>query len=289
LFRVVLPSLFGSEESFRERFATGAPEATQALAALVPPFILRRTKGEVARELPARTELDVLVPLSPEERALYDDARLAAAGDLEKLTGENHRFQVLAALTRLRLLACHPRLQEPRWSGPASKLSRLLELVRDLASAGHRALVFSQFTQHLALVAAALRAEGIAFSYLDGGVPLAERRRRVEAFQAGQGGALFLISLKAGGTGLTLTAADYVIHLDPWWNPAVEDQASDRAHRIGQTRPVTIYRLIAEGTIEQEILALHREKRELVDALLAGTDRVGALSAEELAALIYKS
>lgn len=226
------------------------------------------------------------MPLSPAERALYDDVRLAAAGDLGSLTGEDHRFQVLAALTRLRLTACHPKLQEPRWTGPASKLARLLELVRDLAASGHRALVFSQFTQHLALVSQALRAEGITFSYLDGQVPIAERQRRVERFQAGQGGDLFLISLKAGGTGLTLTAADYVIHLDPWWNPAVEDQASDRAHRIGQTRPVTVYRLIAEGTIEQQILSLHREKRELVDALLAGTDRAGKLTAEELASLI---
>jgi SNF2 family DNA or RNA helicase len=158
--------------------------------------------------------------------------------------------------------------------------------VRDLSASDHRALVFSQFTRHLALVAEALRKEGLAFSYLDGSVPAAERTRRVEAFQEGRGGALFLISLKAGGTGLNLTAADYVIHLDPWWNPAVEDQASDRAYRIGQTRPVTVYRLIAESTIEQQILSLHREKRELVDELLAGTDRAGKLTAEELAGLI---
>jgi superfamily II DNA or RNA helicase len=286
LFRAVLPSLLGSEEGFRRAFASGAPETTQALAALVQPFILRRKKSEVARELPARTEVDVLVPLSPEERSLYDDVRLSAAGDLGSLTGEKQRFQVLAALTKLRLTACHPKLQDPRWTGPASKLARLLELLRDLSLGGHRALVFSQFTMHLAIVSEALRAEGIPFSYLDGSTPIAERQRRVEQFQAGQGGDLFLISLKAGGTGLTLTAADYVIHLDPWWNPAVEDQASDRAHRIGQTRPVTVYRLIAEGTIEQQILSMHREKRELVDAVLAGTDRAAKLSAEELASLI---
>ncbi|HET7786832.1 MAG TPA: DEAD/DEAH box helicase [Myxococcales bacterium] len=286
LFRATLPSLLGSEESFRRRFASGAPDAMKALAALVQPFILRRTKAQVAHELPPRTETDLLVPLSPEERALYDDVRLSAAADLGDLTGEKARFQVLAALTRLRLTACHPRLQDPGWRGPASKLARLLELVRDLSAAGHRALVFSQFTQHLALVADALRGDGIAFSYLDGQVPVPERARRVEAFQSGAGGDLFLISLKAGGTGLTLTAADYVIHLDPWWNPAVEDQASDRTHRIGQTRPVTVYRLVAEGTIEQQILSLHQEKRELVDELLAGADRAGKLSAEELAGLI---
>ena len=135
----------------------------------------------------------------------------------------------------------------------------------------------------------ALRTQGITFSYLDGQVPLAERQRRVEAFQRGEGGEVFLVSLKAGGTGLNLTAADYVIHLDPWWNPAVEDQASDRAHRIGQTRPVTVYRLIAEGTIEQGILSLHRDKRELVDALLSGTDTVGKLTTAQLAELIRSS
>jgi SNF2 family DNA or RNA helicase len=162
----------------------------------------------------------------------------------------------------------------------------LLELVSDLSEGGHKVLVFSQFTKHLALVREAFEARGLGFTYLDGEVPVAERQRRVESFQAGKGGVAFLISLKAGGTGLTLTAADYVIHLDPWWNPAVEDQASDRAHRIGQTRPVTVYRLIAEGTIEQQILSLHAEKRELVDALLSGADSAGKLSTTALAALI---
>jgi SNF2 family DNA or RNA helicase len=195
---------------------------------------------------------------------------------------------VLAALTRLRLTACHPRLVDEQWKGPTSKLDRLEELLADLTQSGHRALVFSQFTSHLALVQAALRKHGLTYSYLDGQTPLAERARLVDQFQAGKGGAVFLISLKAGGTGLTLTAADYVIHLDPWWNPAVEDQASDRAHRLGQRKPVTVYRLIAEGTIEQKILALHGQKRELVDSLLAGTDAAGALKTEDLLALLQQ-
>jgi hypothetical protein len=289
LLRAVLPSLLGSEESFRRRFGAGAANpkaAAKALALLAQPFLLRRTKKEVALELPPRTDIDVLVPLSPEERGLYDDVRLAATADLGELTADDQRFRVLAALNRLRLAACHPRLVQPEWEGPTSKLTRLLELARDLVASGHKALVFSQFTSHLALVAEALRSEGLAFSYLDGQVPLAERQRRVEQFQAGDGGDLFLISLKAGGTGLNLTAADYVIHLDPWWNPAVEDQASDRAHRIGQARPVTVYRLIAEGSVEQQILSLHREKRELVDAFLAGADRAGKLTAAQLGELI---
>ncbi len=286
LFRAVLPSLLGSEESFRRRFGGAEGEAVRALAALAKPFILRRTKAQVAPELPPRTNIDVVVPLSDAEKSLYQDLRLAAVANLGEVTGNDQRFQVLAALTRLRLGACHPRLVEVGWDGPASKLSRLLELSRELIASGHRALVFSQFTSHLALVAEALRTEGIAFSYLDGQVPLAERQRRVESFQKGEGGELFLISLKAGGTGLTLTAADYVVHLDPWWNPAVEDQASDRAHRIGQDKPVTVYRLIAQGTIEEQILSLHREKRELVDSFLSGADAAGKLSTTQLAALI---
>ena len=289
LFKAVMPALLGSEDSFRKRFGSGQKEALEALSKLVRPFVLRRTKSAVAKELPARTDLEIVVPLSAEERALYDDVRLAAMAELGDVTGESKRFDVLAALTRLRLTACHPKLVDGSWKGPASKLSRLLELLKDLSAAGHRVLVFSQFTKHLSLVTEALRVEGIAFSYLDGQVPPAERARRVEVFQAGGGGDVFLVSLKAGGTGLNLTAADYVIHLDPWWNPAVEDQASDRAHRIGQTRPVTVYRLIAEGTIEQQILSLHQEKRELVDALLAGADSAGKLTTAQLAALIRSS
>ncbi len=289
LFKAVMPALLGSEESFRKRFGAGQKEALEALSKLVRPFVLRRSKAAVAKELPARTDLEIVVPLSTEERALYDDVRLAAMTDLGDVTGESKRFDVLAALTRLRLTACHPRLVDEGWKGPASKLTRLLELLKDLSAANHRVLVFSQFTKHLALVTEALRVEGITFSYLDGQVPPAERARRVELFQTGGGGDVFLVSLKAGGTGLNLTAADYVIHLDPWWNPAVEDQASDRAHRIGQTRPVTVYRLIAEGTIEQQILSLHHDKRELVDALLAGADSAGKLSTAQLAELIRSS
>lgn len=286
LFKAVMPQLLGSEESFRRRFGAGDRNALAALATVVRPFILRRTKDTVAKELPPRTDLELVVPLSAEERALYDDVRLTALGQLGEVTGESKRFDVLAALTRLRLTACHPRLVDASWKGPASKLSRLLELVKDLIAGKHKVLVFSQFTKHLALVVEALRDEGIVFSYLDGEVAVSERQKRVEAFQRGQGGDVFLISLKAGGTGLTLTEANYVIHLDPWWNPAVEDQASDRAHRLGQSKPVTVYRLIAEGTIEQQILSLHADKRELVDALLAGSETAGKLSTTQLAEMI---
>ncbi|HEU4731151.1 MAG TPA: DEAD/DEAH box helicase [Kofleriaceae bacterium] len=294
LFAIIFPGLLGSWEQFRERFAgpierAKDPEARAALSSVLRPFLLRRTKQEVARELPSRTEIVVPVALSKEEAALYEDARLAAVAELDRqgkaVRDEQRRFQVLAALTRLRLLASHPRLYDGRSEIASSKLRRLLELIDELRSEGHRALVFSQFTSHLALVKEAFDRAGIAWLYLDGDTPPAERARRIAAFQAGEGD-VFLLSLKAGGTGINLTAADYVVHLDPWWNPAVEDQATDRAHRIGQTRPVTVYRLVARGTIEEQILAMHGDKRALVAGVLDGTDVAARLSTQDLLALL---
>ena len=294
LFAIVFPGLLGSWEQFRERYAvpiekTRDADARAALSRVLRPFLLRRTKSEVARELPARTEISVPVALSADEHALYEDARLAAVAELadvgKGLRDEQRRFQVLAALTRLRLLASHPKLYDPRSTVPSSKLRRALELLEELRSEGHRALVFSQFTSHLAIVRTALEAAGFKLLYLDGSTPTKERARLVAAFQAGEADA-FLISLKAGGTGINLTAADYVLHLDPWWNPAVEDQATDRAHRIGQTRPVTVYRLIARGTIEEQILAMHGDKRALVAGVLEGSNVAARLTAKDLFSLL---
>ena len=290
LYRLVFPGLLGSRESFRTRFAgpierTKDPEARAALARVVRPFLLRRTKGEVARELPARVETVVPITLSEGERRLYEDTRLAALARLADAKGPKKRFEVLAALTRLRLAACHPRLVDGDSPLPSSKLERLLEVGETVRAGGGRALVFSQFVKHLALVREALEARGVPLQYLDGQTPAAERETRVEAFQRGEGD-VFLISLKAGGTGLNLTAADHVLHLDPWWNPAVEDQATDRAHRIGQTKPVTVTRLISEGTIEEAILALHEEKRDLANSLLSEADGAAALSTEQLLGLL---
>jgi SNF2 family DNA or RNA helicase len=293
VFSAVFPGLLGSWDQFRDRFAspierTQDAEAQAALARVIRPFLLRRTKREVARELPSRTEVVVPIALSEPERALYEDARLAAVAELEAMRGlrdEQRRFQVLAALTRLRLLASHPRLADPSSPVASSKLRRLLALIGELRAEGHRALVFSQFTSHLALVRDALAELAIPALYLDGATPAAQRRRLVGAFQAGKADA-FLISLTAGGTGLNLTAADYVFHLDPWWNPAVEDQATDRAHRIGQDRPVTVYRLIARGTIEDKILALHADKRALIAGVLDGTSAAARLTTRDLLALI---
>jgi SNF2 family DNA or RNA helicase len=229
------------------------------------------------------------VELSSRERTLYEAARLAAVQAVASPDGEDARFLVLAWLTKLRRLACHPRLFDEASTVPSSKLAGLVELVDELREGGHKALVFSQFTSHLALVREALDARRVRYEYLDGSTPAAERPRRVEAFQSGDA-PLFLISLKAGGTGLNLTAADYVIHLDPWWNPAVEDQATDRAHRIGQTRAVTVIRLVARGTIEEQVIALHADKRALAGAVF--DEEHGApskLTTAELAALLRSS
>jgi SNF2 family DNA or RNA helicase len=290
LYRLVFPGLLGSRESFRERFIAPIERerdarARAALARVVRPFLLRRTKAEVARELPPRVETLAAVSLSEGERHLYEDVRLASLERLKEASGPQKRFEVLAALTRLRLAACHPRLVDADSPLSSSKLERLLELLEAARAEGGRALVFSQFVKHLALVREALEARGVAMQYLDGQTPAAEREGRVAAFQRGEGD-VFLISLKAGGTGLNLTAADHVFHLDPWWNPAVEDQATDRAHRIGQTKPVTVTRLISEGTIEEAILALHEEKRDLATSLLSEADGAAALSTEQLLALL---
>ncbi|MES2644937.1 MAG: DEAD/DEAH box helicase [Myxococcota bacterium] len=294
LFSVVFPALLGSWEAFRARYGLAIekqtdPAAAPALARVLAPFLLRRTKGQVETELPPRTEVRVPVVLSSGEWQLYEDARLATLSDLETrklvLKEQERRIEVLAALTRLRLLASHPRLYDPASALVSSKLARLMELVEELGAAGQRALVFSQFTSHLALVREALEARGIAYVYLDGQTPTAARGERVRAFQQGTA-PLFLLSLKAGGVGLNLTAATTVIHLDPWWNPAVEDQASDRAHRLGQTRPVTILRLVALGTIEEQMLSLHEDKRALVARVLEGADDGGKLSTQDLIGLL---
>jgi SNF2 family DNA or RNA helicase len=292
LFAIVNPGLLGSKESFGRRFSGPIERdrdanALQSLRALIRPFMLRRTKSAVLSELPPRTEVTIEIDLPEDERAFYEAVRQRALETLAALSGAGgqNRIHILAEITKLRRACCHPALIDPATSLPGAKLQAFLELVDELVRNKHKALVFSQFVGQLELVRDALVARGIAHQYLDGGTPAAEREKRVGAFQAGQGD-LFLISLKAGGTGLNLTAADYVIHLDPWWNPAVEDQASDRAHRIGQQRPVTVYRLIVSDSIEEKILEMHRSKRDLASDLLEGTEVSAKLSEDDLLNLI---
>jgi SNF2 family DNA or RNA helicase len=261
--------------------------AKQRLKRLVQPFMLRRLKTQVLEELPPRTEIVLHVEMSKEETAFYEAIRQKAVEQFtdDGVPDEQKRFQVLAEITRLRQACCNPNLIAPELSLPSAKQEVLLSIVDELLENRHKALVFSQFVTHLALVRKALDAKGISYQYLDGSTPAKQRRIAVDAFQAGKGD-LFLISLKAGGTGLNLTAADYVIHLDPWWNPAVEDQASDRAHRIGQQRPVTIYRLVTRATIEDKIVELHKHKRDLADNLLEGAESSVRLSTEDILALL---
>ncbi len=292
LFNFVNPGVLGSREGFQKRFARPIERdkdqhARQALRALIRPFLLRRTKAAVLSELPPRTEQTLNVEMTEAERAFYEALRQRSLERIAALDAPEGRrkIQILAEITRLRRACCNPALIDAAAGVPSGKLGAFMGLVEDLIRNRHRALVFSQFVGHLELVRAALDARGIRYEYLDGSTPSAERERRVATFQAG-GADLFLISLRAGGTGLNLTAADYVVHLDPWWNPAVEDQASDRAHRIGQERPVTIYRLIMQDSIEEQILRLHRDKRDLASDLLEGTETTARLSEEALLNLI---
>ncbi|OHX21775.1 DEAD/DEAH box helicase [Chromobacterium sphagni] len=291
LFRFVAPGLLGNLAQFEQRYAQpiadGDDDARRQLKTLIQPYLLRRTKREVLTELPPKTEIVRLVELSDQERHVYEAMRQQALQKLAEAdpAAGGQAMQVLAELTRLRRFCCHPQLTQPDSALPASKLAAFAAICEELLDNGHKALVFSQFVDHLAIVARHLDGLGVHYHYLDGSTPIKQRKASMEAFQAGDG-ELFLISLKAGGTGLNLTAADYVIHLDPWWNPAVEDQASDRAYRMGQQRPVTVYRLVAAGTIEEKIVALHAEKRALADSLLAGADISARLDGEALLALL---
>ncbi|MYH69986.1 MAG: DEAD/DEAH box helicase, partial [Gammaproteobacteria bacterium] len=299
LFGFINPGMLGPLEQYRRNFALpiekdADADARARLRRVIAPFVLRRLKSEVLNDLPARTEIILHVDMSREEAALYEALRQRAVEDLEALAGKQvgegeHKLQVLAHLTRLRLACCNPRLVREADAAdtiPASsKLETFAETLDELLANRHKILVFSQFVKHLKLVEERLAETGVAYQYLDGATPAGARAKRIAAFQAGQGD-VFLISLKAGGVGLNLTAADYVIHMDPWWNPAAEDQASDRAHRIGQTRPVTIYRLVTKGTIEEQIVELHHHKRDLADRLLEGADAPARLNAKELLNLL---
>ena len=295
IFAVINPGLLGGYETFRKRFGQASPGSTQSrtLRQLTRPFLLRRLKSAVLDELPSRTEQNIVIEPTDDEKAFYELLRRKAMESLERAEPSQKRFLILLWLTKLRRACCHPSLASEELShageavkGMGSKIERLLEVLEELVAGGHKVLVFSQFTSFLALVQEALAQAGTPFLYLDGQTPEKARRERVDAFQNGACD-VFLLSLKAGGTGINLTAADYVVHLDPWWNPAVEDQASDRAHRLGQKRPVTIYRFVTAGSVEEKIIAMHQEKRELAADFLEGTaTSVTSLSDEELLALL---
>jgi SNF2 family DNA or RNA helicase len=278
LFEFLNPGMLGSTRAFEAITGRGRPgeESLVGLARALRPFILRRTKAEVAPELPPKHEETILCELDAPQARLYRElrehyrARLlkgAGGGEAGAGGGGGGKIQVLEALLRLRQAACHPGLIDPRRADePCAKLDVLLPRLAELRAEGHKALVFSQFTSFLALVRARLDADQVVYEYLDGQVE--DRAERVARFQNDPQCPLFLISLKAGGTGLNLTAADYVFILDPWWNPAVEAQAIDRTHRIGQERQVFVYRLLCRDTVEEKVAALQESKRGLAESII---------------------
>ncbi len=274
-FAFLNPGLLGSADYFREGFAgpierQGDERATETLRRMVYPFILRRTKDQVELDLPPRSEKILWEEMEPEQRRIYnrtrDEYRAKILQLIEDKGLKDARFRILEGLLRLRQICNHPALVDPSYRGPSAKLEALMEAIETLHAEGHKALIFSQFVKMLRLIERQISKAKIPYTYLDGST--FNRQARVDAFQNEQDIRLFLISLKAGGVGLNLTAADYVIHVDPWWNPAVEMQATDRAHRIGQDKPVFVYKLMMKDSVEEKILQLQERKRNLVKQLI---------------------
>lgn len=279
------PGYLGDRDGFRERYDPGDPEAMERLRARIRPLVLRRLKSEVAKDLPPRTDLVLRCELDSTEREVYDTVRATTvAAVVERLQAGGGVMQALEALLRLRQAACHPALIPGQQADGSSKLALLVETLDEVLAEGHKALVFSQWTSLLDLTEPALRASGVGFVRLDG--TTRDRQAVVDRFQSDDGEPVMLVSLRAGGTGINLTAADHVFLLDLWWNPAVEDQAADRAHRIGQTRPVMVHRLVAADTVEERILALQESKRELARAALGEGTAGDGLSREDLLELL---
>jgi len=292
-FAFLNPGLLGSMDYFKREFANpiesaGDEKATAMLRSLVYPFILRRTKEQVAPELPPRTERIVYTDMDSAQKKLYTQTReryrAELLGLIESEGMNDARFKILEGLLRLRQIAIHPALVDKNYKGESPKFEILLETLETLQAENHKALIFSQFVETLKLIKHELDERKIKYVYLDGQTP--NRQSRVDLFQNDPSFPFFLISLKAGGVGLNLTAADYVIHLDPWWNPAVEMQASDRAHRIGQEKPVFVYKIIARGTVEEKILQLQEKKRALVKSIISSeTSFFKSLTKDDVKAL----
>lgn len=306
IFDFLMPGFLGSYERFRERYELGIigedEEAAARLRALIEPFVLRRRKADVLTDLPAKLESIRYVPLGREQRRLYDGAEQRLREDLNAQKRQNasranrrghipdaekSAVEVLAELTRLRQIALDPALVFENYKGGAEKLGAIMELVDEAMEAGRKVLIFSQFTSYLDVLSAELNRRGIGHFAITGATPKRERVRLVRQFNNDET-PVFLVSLKAGGTGLNLTGASVVVHADPWWNAAATDQATDRAHRIGQNREVDVYKVVAKGTIEERIVALQEAKRDLADSVIAATagEALAGLTRERLAELL---
>ncbi len=293
LFDYLNPGMMGTVGVFRDLSADAANRdatARELLARALRPFVLRRTKEQVAKDLPEKLEQTIYCELEKDQRKLYDELRdhyRTSLLDRVAREGMNKaKIMVLEALLRLRQAACHPGLiDKKRSKEPSAKLETLMDHIAEVIDEGHKVLVFSQFTSMLAIVKERLDEQQVVYEYLDGRTK--DRQAHVDRFQSDTECKLFLISLKAGGVGLNLTAADYVFLLDPWWNPAVEAQAIDRAHRIGQDKRVFAYRLIAKDTVEEKVLQLQQNKKELADAIInADNSLIRGLSREDLEMLL---
>ncbi len=306
IFDFLMPGFLGSYERFRERYELGIigedEEAAARLRALIEPFVLRRRKADVLTDLPAKLESIRYVPLGREQRRLYDGAEQRLREDLNAQKRQNasranrrghipdaekSAVEVLAELTRLRQIALDPALVFENYKGGAEKLGAIMELVDEAMEAGRKVLIFSQFTSYLDVLSAELNRRGIGHFAITGATPKRERVRLVRQFNNDET-PVFLVSLKAGGTGLNLTGASVVVHADPWWNAAATDQATDRAHRIGQNREVDVYKVVAKGTIEERIVALQQAKRDLADSVIVATagEALAGLTRERLAELL---
>jgi SNF2 family DNA or RNA helicase len=223
--------------------------------------------------------------MSEDEEAFYESQRKNAAERVAQCDPQRTMIEMITSLTRLRQAACHPQMVVPSLEIGSAKLECLKEILEELKDGGHRALIFSQFVKFLTIVKRWLNEKNFTYEYLDGSTTAKKRVNAIDAFQNGDAD-LFLISTKAGGFGLNLTGADYVIHLDPWWNPAVEDQASDRAHRIGQTKPVTVYKIVTKNSVEEKIIKMHGDKRTLAKGLLEGTGKIASMDMKQLLELL---
>ena len=290
LFDFLMPGYLFSHTAFRDKLEKPIiknqnPEAAVQLQKLVQPFVMRRLKRDVLKELPPKIEHIRRIALSEQEKKSYYASVQAARDTLGEGQG---KLQILAALTQLRQICCDPGLCFENYEGPVSKLDACIELCETMVENGHQILLFSQFTSMLERIEGRLREKGITNFTLQGSTPKEKRAQLVKAFNAGEA-SVFLISLKAGGTGLNLTAAHVVVHYDPWWNLAAQDQATDRAHRIGQQTHVQVYKLIAKDTIEEKILKLQEKKASLMDAISGNEGSILHMSKEELMALLEEA
>jgi non-specific serine/threonine protein kinase len=292
-FSYINPGLLGSQRYFKTTFIApiekkGDEQVVEDLRRIIYPFILRRTKDQVAPELPPRSEKIIYCDMEPDQREYYqrirDYYRGLLLGMIDSYSFEKSQIKILEGLLRLRQISNHPKLVDENYIGSSGKFGLLMDHLITLKAEGHKALIFSQFVQMLKLVRLELDKQNLAYTYLDGATQ--NRQAQVDTFQEQDNIPFFLISLKAGGLGLNLTAADYVIHIDPWWNPAVEMQASDRTHRIGQDKPVFVFKMITRNTVEEKILLLQERKRTLVDQIITTESSFfKSLSKEEIEVL----